>query len=567
MKNLTKEEKMAHDTKVLSNASNMKAAITAEQMSRRNSTFPTTRTNIFPATGNGDIAVTGVHDKANSKGAEIAQWATDLFDNSEGNGDGFGTFHGTHTATSTAMEMQMQMEVKMDLSSNIKSRFKSANAIKIKKTALDRGSRFSSAPATESFQLESFDPERRSNAFEFDSAATSFANFPIANDEALVATTPSRDGSKAPPAFFDQHSKHVTEDFGDIKTREREEGDVDGYSETHGFTNAFGPAEPTKSIPRYSFVDEITSVSKRRSHPSKSKMVPNLPSRDAIAPTRRASSLPLPTTSKYSFVPMVTSKTVNVSNNGKTYDNDNDNKDTDLWNDFGRSSSKKNNRRPSAPQHVDTSSSSYQDDADDTFCQADFSDPMDNVNVNDKAFSSDPFAPCPKRNNAKEKLRHNNAFQNNGNTKNIDGNFGWKGFGTSSAFETIPSGWDTEEENDSDNDENDYDGFITQKSSGPSASSPASGFKRSSFPVANSSAKSELSETSPTGVAEFDSTAVEWLKGSPPRSSRRHAKAGTEDKGGKNRPDRGGLPRMNLFSKDDSQRNSSSHPVRSTGWL
>eukprot|EP00979_Chaetoceros_neogracilis_P011390 scaffold2800_cov283-Chaetoceros_neogracile.AAC.7 len=511
MKNLSREEKLAHATEVLSNASDVKATISAEQMIGRNYVSSTVRKTRI-----------GSDRENKSAGGGIAQWAIDLFDNSQGDDKGVGTFHDT-----TALDITT--EAKMDLPNNIRSRSRSTNAI-IKKTALHE-SRFSPASETESFQLESFDPEKRSNAFEFDTAASPFAGMSVAKN---LRTQ----GSKAP---------------------------IDIYSAAHNFKDAFGPLETAKAVPRYSFADGITPIP-RRTRPSTSKLVPNSsPSRDDIAPSRRASSsLASPTTSKYSFVPMATSKAANpnVSSPAIAKDNNNgngnDNVDTESWNDFG---SKKNNGRSRTPQHVETPDSSDQDDVDDAFRQAECPDPfprhdaIDNV----KSHSSDPFAPSPRRNGTEDKSRNNDVFQNGTNAQMNDGSFGWKGFGTSSAFETIPSGWDTEEEDDSDNDDG-HDGFLMEANSGPSKSTLGIEFKGSSFPVAASPPKSEWSDTSPTGVAEFDPATAEWLKGSNRIKTRK------EDTHGKNRHDRG-LPRMNLFSKDCIETSSSARFANNIDWV
>lgn len=103
-----------------------------------------------------------------------------------------------------------------------------------------------------------------------------------------------------------------------------------------------------------------------------------------------------------------------------------------------------------------------------------------------------------KRNNATE---ISETYMNDTAWETYDS--GWQGFATSKKFESIPSGWETEEESD-DDDCGDY--------STPDTSHLNNASWSASLKIGH---KSEWSETSPTGIADLDSaTEMEWLKGS-----------------------------------------------------
>lgn len=493
MKNLTKEQELAHitDTNANSNAT------------------------------------------STSEGTEMEQWASDLFQQSQGsNDDGFGAFCDTganvniHTTTPTSTAV-IAATGTTEANMGSSSRSLVSPTSKSKNNAIRRPilSRFSSAP--ESFHLESFDPER-SNVFELDSKR--------------------------------------------IHARRR-----NATLECESF-QAFAPVTP-KPAPRYTFVDENTKIanakhtssspkqSQSRSHISSesqsqvSAPIPTSPpSRNAmyaIAPPRRATSLPTNTTSKNSFVPVIASKAMDMTirtqarinalagrNANLSYKDSPSASTSIITRTITRTSSpsestgrKKHdtNLRPGTPLHFDALDSLDNDKS------GDFSKPFPPLRDNGNAFADD------------------NGFSSNAEENSA--NFGWKGFVTSAAFETIPSGWDTEEECDSDvdnndDDDNDDDGFFIHDNHGPLPSTSTA----NQSPFAAVPNPSEWSDTSPNGVAEFDSAATKWLKGSPTRSYRC-------DHGGKVKKGSFTRTKKTLFS-DDLLENSDTYGMsNTTGWV
>mmetsp|Transcript_6823 Transcript_6823/g.10216 ORF Transcript_6823/g.10216 Transcript_6823/m.10216 type:complete len:915 (+) Transcript_6823:151-2895(+) len=509
MKNLTKEQKLAHITITDTNGDADDA----------------------DANANADANAATFHDGAKSEGTEMEQWALDLFQQSQGsNDDGFGAFRDTCTGVNIHTTTRIP-------TSTIPTSTAAARTSKSKHNAIHKPilSRFSSAP--ESFQLESFDPER-SNVFELDSKRI----------HTRTHTFTTRTHTRT-------HTRNAT-------------AECDSFQ-------AFAPVT-TKPAPRYTFEDQnmntkiahvkhtsmnTSTIPKQsrshkpfRSQPQLPGPIPTSPSRNAIAPPRRANSLPTKTTSKNSFVPVIASKVTDMTTRTQARRNANlsYNKDfpsagatststrigtrietsspsgpIDSWKKHDHDTTR--NSRPSTPLHFDAM------------------DSLDNAAF-DRGEFSDPF---PSRDDG------------NGN-----GDFGWKGFVTSTAFETIPSGWDTEEEGDSDNDndngDDDDDGFFMQAHHDPlsSASTPvhvaessSSLSNQSPFPAITN--PSEWSETSPNGVAEFDSAAAKWLKGSPTRSRR----------GGKDKKGTFTRTKKTLFS-DDLGENSDTYGISdTTGWV
>mmetsp|Transcript_13100 Transcript_13100/g.24624 ORF Transcript_13100/g.24624 Transcript_13100/m.24624 type:complete len:139 (+) Transcript_13100:2520-2936(+) len=126
---------------------------------------------------------------------------------------------------------------------------------------------------------------------------------------------------------------------------------------------------------------------------------------------------------------------------------------------------------------------------------------------------------------------------------------GWEGFVISKKFESIPSGWDTEEESDDDGGEFNTHDTLHVKNTSNSTS-------------AKISRKSEWSETSPTGVADLNSkTEMEWLKGSSIDRARHLADSKNWRSAQKEKETTSGCKK--LFS-DDLFQNSSDDDVQ---WL
>jgi len=118
-----------------------------------------------------------------------------------------------------------------------------------------------------------------------------------------------------------------------------------------------------------------------------------------------------------------------------------------------------------------------------------FDDPFSITEASPKREKRDQFDDPFSVTEASPKRENNNA-DNSG-----FGKFGWKGFGKSSAFETIASGWETEDDDDDDDEDEDESFNIAAPSS------------LSSKPR-HSPTQSEWSDTSPTGIAEFQSAGL-----------------------------------------------------------
>ena len=409
MKNLSREEMIAHDTKVLSTSSNVRAELSAARMSRK--------------TLDDDRAST------RSRVNRFNDWfeEKDLF----------------------PVDLLRDGAAK-----SVSSRF----AEGVKKSSLSRASSapesiFLSETNSTQFSHEGQQPDSYGRFQELPQRAQKSRAGPIAKKLNRRPKSPTTRNSTV------QHNFPQNDDPFD--SNQVLKNNIDAFATF---------AKPSKrTSPRFTFSDKTNCRAGKSSHMKEFDV--DSPVRDAISVRQKS----LPKTSENSFVPRFGPKATLVKSTSNQWS------DFNLFNSKeGSNKERKDGKHRKKTNKSDTLSSASRRSAPDFFKDKHQFDNSSSAN-----FYSDPFSVSV----SSPEHKHSNAFASD-----------FQGFGKSTKFESIPSGWEAEESED---DETRMRLF---------ANTPKNALQKSAF-----------SDGSPSGIAEFDS---EWPKG------------GNEE-----------FPKMNLFSE------------------
>jgi hypothetical protein len=403
LKNLNKQERLAHDTKVLSSASNVRAAIEAHSFSKRSNTKIQT--------------VQGSDPGAKEGGRPLSQqWAVDIFEDNQDwfsfNNDDFEICQSLNTSSTHSPHPHSEKP---------------------------RGGGVSSHLDTSSVGITSNRNPTENGEYEHDVVMKGSQQQVLRRETNRIHSSDFKSTGR---------SKSNSVAYG---KREVESASFKYDNQTFGATSA---------NTRYTFCDDpkvLKRMQKKTNPISPSRINGSLGPKETLMKPDITSEQPFPAVTTSSNKTQVESKQgadLQLSRNAKP-----------------------TNEKKNPKEHLDFSQNELFDGKETTCNSAVASSTRNNPTVNSETHMNDT------------------AWETYDS--------GWEGFATSKKFESIPSGWETEEESDDD----DCLDYSTPDTSHLNNASWSARLKIGQ--------KSEWSETSPTGIVDLDSaTEMEWLKGS-----------------------------------------------------
>jgi hypothetical protein len=429
LKNLSKQERLAHDTKVLSSASNIRAAIEAQNFSNRS---------------NANIRGQTVQNDKEGDRSFSQQWAVDIFEND----------HDWFSFSDFAMGQE-------------------PNAFRTHSCSETRDEGISLHQAA-------IDP----STFDISSTFTTANPNPMRNGDPDIVLKGCQKKDSYREATSSYSSNFKSTERSQIDSIANETKGVDSVSLKYD-SRIRGAANPN---PRYTFCDD-TKVLKRM----QKKSMPTSPSRINSSLGQKETLMKPGTASENPLAPVAPSNNNNAKMEQGALQLSRNIKSTNEVS-FARTSPRPHGLK-----------SNQKDDFD--FFHDDLFDCTETNSFKSTVPSSRGDSMKP---NSKLARETKGLSQTNKSTETLniqmnesgweDYDSGWVGFVTSKKFESIPSGWETEEESDDDD-------------CGDCSALDTSHFNNAGIP--RMSHKSVWSETSPTGIADLDSTTeMQWLKGS-----------------------------------------------------